>query len=540
MGFDLEAIHPPTGVTALPIPEDLLSSALLFLRAKDLFEWRLICKSAVTMFASEAHVSGVTRRLLMDLHSSRDRLNNMASLSLANNAPSMSDDLLSGHGRGRPRCLKIGHKGAEGHIKGNTIPSFLEAIRLGVNVIEFDVLTTQDGVVICHHDPLIEATGEWVANLTLAETRARLGQHICTFEDMLRNQTLLSSTVQLYVDMKHTNIVRPVMHALRNAVGRWGWPADRLLVATFRQLDLLEVNAFRRALPELSEIRTVCIMDGVPLGLAKEYEAMGVSVMSVGKDHIIPELVEDAHRRGIQIWTWTVNSSHHMDRLLGLGVDGMCGDFPEKLEAAIQKFSMQDQDKQEEADGLAQEEVAVKEMLERQGVQGDAHVPDHHQLLGMVYKHLSQVRNEAVAGISEAREVMNACHEMPAVQKFLSSQAAGSSSSLMIASVQSLLSQSEADAERALRPIVTSTEAFEWAMRLFNTEEGRRAVKKSGSFHTFPHVAEPLVGREFMANARESMFRERSSVTTKDLTPLLPMLPFEKTFVHDLLGLTPS
>lgn len=39
------------------------------------------------------------------------------------------------------------------------MPSFLEAVRRGVDVIEFDVLTTQDGVVILHHDPLIEETG---------------------------------------------------------------------------------------------------------------------------------------------------------------------------------------------------------------------------------------------------------------------------------------------------------------------------------------------------------------------------------------------
>ncbi|CAN0538653.1 unnamed protein product, partial [Ectocarpus sp. 8 AP-2014] len=40
------------------------------------------------------------------------------------------------------------------------MPSFLEAVRLGVDVIEFDVLTTSDGVVICHHDPLIEESGK--------------------------------------------------------------------------------------------------------------------------------------------------------------------------------------------------------------------------------------------------------------------------------------------------------------------------------------------------------------------------------------------
>ena len=122
------------------------------------------------------------------------------------------------------------------------MPSFIEAVRLGVDVIEFDVLTTLDGVVICHHDPLIEETGEWIENLTLAQTRERLKHNVSTFEEMLQEKALSESNVHLYIDMKHTEIVRPVLHAVMQAVDRWGWTADRLVVATFRQLDLLQVR----------------------------------------------------------------------------------------------------------------------------------------------------------------------------------------------------------------------------------------------------------------------------------------------------------
>lgn len=51
------------------------------------------------------------------------------------------------------------------HVDGNTMASFIEAVKLGVDVIEFDVLTTSDSVVICHHDPLIEDTGEDIRRL---------------------------------------------------------------------------------------------------------------------------------------------------------------------------------------------------------------------------------------------------------------------------------------------------------------------------------------------------------------------------------------
>lgn len=87
------------------------------------------------------------------------------------------------------------------------------------------------------------ATGEWIENLTLAQTRERLKHNVSTFEEMLQEKALSESNVHLYIDMKHTEIVRPVLHAVMQAVDRWGWTADRLVVATFRQLDLLQVRA---------------------------------------------------------------------------------------------------------------------------------------------------------------------------------------------------------------------------------------------------------------------------------------------------------
>lgn len=87
--------------------------------------------------------------------------------------------------------------------------------------------------------------GEWIEDLTLAQTRERLKYNVSTFEEMLQEKALTESGVHLYIDMKHTEIVRPVLHAVMQAVDRWGWTADRLVVATFRQLDLLQVRAIK-------------------------------------------------------------------------------------------------------------------------------------------------------------------------------------------------------------------------------------------------------------------------------------------------------
>ncbi|CAM9719976.1 unnamed protein product, partial [Phaeothamnion confervicola] len=222
------------------------------------------------------------------------------------------------------KVLNIGHKGAEGHVKGNTIAS------LGADVIEFDVLTCADGTVVCHHDPLVEATGEWYDTMSLERARRHLPK-LCTLEETLRCRTLIESTVHLYFDLKHTNIVRPTLRAIQRAVAEWGWAPERLIVASFKQRELLEVNAWRRALPELRGLRTAVILDAVPVSLARDFEALGVEAVSVGKFCVFEDFVVDCHRRGLAMWVWTVNSRPLMERLISQGVDGVCSDFPDMV-----------------------------------------------------------------------------------------------------------------------------------------------------------------------------------------------------------------
>lgn len=76
------------------------------------------------------------------------------------------------------------------------------------------------------------------------------------------------------------------------------------------------MNSFRKAIPELSSIRTACIIDGIPFTLGEQFEALEISALSVGKNNVTNDLVADCQRRGIQLWTWTVNNKTYMERLL--------------------------------------------------------------------------------------------------------------------------------------------------------------------------------------------------------------------------------
>ena len=83
----------------------------------------------------------------------------------------------------------------------------------------------------------------------------------------------------------------------------------RLLIASFNQYDMIEVNAHRLAYPStLAAVQTCIIVDGVPISFAKEYAALGVKWCSIGDGCVLPSFLEDAHTRGIGVMVWTVNN----------------------------------------------------------------------------------------------------------------------------------------------------------------------------------------------------------------------------------------
>ena len=67
------------------------------------------------------------------------------------------------------------HRGAPNTHPENTVPSFLEAISLGVDMIEFDVRQTADGYLVLMHDKTVDRTTDGagaVERLTLAEIKS--------------------------------------------------------------------------------------------------------------------------------------------------------------------------------------------------------------------------------------------------------------------------------------------------------------------------------------------------------------------------------
>lgn len=65
-------------------------------------------------------------------------------------------------GRGNPwldkRFLHIAHQGGESEAPSNTMYAFQRAVRLGADVLELDVHSTRDGVLVASHDASVDRT----------------------------------------------------------------------------------------------------------------------------------------------------------------------------------------------------------------------------------------------------------------------------------------------------------------------------------------------------------------------------------------------
>jgi len=217
----------------------------------------------------------------------------------------------------------VGHKGSGSKFPGNTVKAFEEAVRIGADMIELDLILCETGNIIVHHDPYLP-DGELVSNASMAYVRSHFPE-IPTLQEVL--DALNDSSIRLYFDLKCPDIVAPLMKILYTAVKSDGWDSHRFLIASFDHHDLLRVNAFKTA--HEIDFETIVIVDSMPLGYAACFVELEVDYISIAQGRLIPQFVDDAHRRGMGVLAWTVNNKNMWKAFMDMGVDGIVTDFPE-------------------------------------------------------------------------------------------------------------------------------------------------------------------------------------------------------------------
>lgn len=273
----------------------------------------------------------------------------------------------------KPKLALQGHRGARGLRPENTWPAFEEAIRLGMTHIELDVRQSRDNAFIIHHDAYlnpkncIHADGSRVRRLAVNSLLlADLKQLDCgsVLDKKFPSRRLVPKTPLItldefflllknfekeYIDAQKVNItidvkVTPEFTATDAHLEKIAQGIVQK-VSTARMEKRVLVQSFElRLLPFVKKVNptilTVALFNSfskLPKRLrseekiiekAKEYQA---DIVAPFFKNVTPLFVQKAHLKDMPLYTWTVNGVDEMSRLLGMGVDGIITDYPDRL-----------------------------------------------------------------------------------------------------------------------------------------------------------------------------------------------------------------
>jgi glycerophosphoryl diester phosphodiesterase len=288
-----------------------------------------------------------------------------------------------------------GHRGTRGLAPENTIAAFTTALSLGVTTLELDLAMTKDGVLVVHHDPWLnpdttrDADGRFLTRrgpaihaLTLAEVKrydvGRLkpgtayavrypqqrpadGERIPALTEVFELVRRAGAEhIRFNIETKITPTTgadTPSPGIFAGAVARAITEAGLTTRATVQSFDWRTLVALREIAPaiericltaELPELNTLqrgrpgpspwtagLDLDDFGGSTPRLVVAAGCSVWSPYFRDLAPDALAQAKALKTKVIPWTVNEKSDMDRLIGLGVDGIISDYPDRLRAVM-------------------------------------------------------------------------------------------------------------------------------------------------------------------------------------------------------------
>ena len=252
------------------------------------------------------------------------------------------------------KCNVISHRGANRVAPQNTIPAFESALEIGIDGFETDVHITKDGhVVICHNytiDETSDGNGK-ISDMTLKELKSHdFGSYFSeefketplpTLDEFLE-VTSESSAEIINIELKcpKDNNISHLVEATLESVKKYGC-LDRVIISSFSPKVLKTVKDIdprcRTAFLYPISHPSVCRMVLYPFFMVKKIKADIIHPASLV---VTKELVEIAHRMGIQVNVWTVNDKKTILKLLGYGVDGIITDKPLETREIIEEYEL--------------------------------------------------------------------------------------------------------------------------------------------------------------------------------------------------------
>ena len=218
----------------------------------------------------------------------------------------------------QPRILA--HRGASGYSMENSLEAFRDAIRRGADGVELDVHATRDGGLVVHHDPAIPGLGAIAAANSIALRSVRLsnGEPAPTLAEALA----AIGDAETWIEVKA--LPEQADETLLRTIDAAPAPG-RCAVHSFDHRIVARLGQRRPGL------RRGVLSSTYPRDPAALMHSAGATALWQDWRSIDAELVDAVHRKEGEVIAWTVNDADAARRLAALGVDALCGNYPDRL-----------------------------------------------------------------------------------------------------------------------------------------------------------------------------------------------------------------
>ncbi len=223
--------------------------------------------------------------------------------------------------------LKIGHRGAKGHVAENTLPSIQKALKLGVDGIEIDVHRCASGELVVFHDFTLDrmtnGTGE-VSKFTYRELKKLKTKGNFEIPTLAQVLTFVDNKCLLNVELKGHDTAKEAARIIKFYVDKKGWEYKNIIVSSFQE-ELLE-TVFN-------------INKDIPLGVITENNlekakalAKRINAVSIHVNYtmLTEEIVEEL-KQNYKVFAFTVNNLNPLARIQSYGVDAIISDYPDRI-----------------------------------------------------------------------------------------------------------------------------------------------------------------------------------------------------------------
>ena len=218
--------------------------------------------------------------------------------------------------------IKIGHRGAKGHVAENTLASFQKAMELGVDGIELDVHLSLDEKVMVIHDDTIDRTtsGKGLVNDFYSSDLKAFG--IPTLDAVFE---LVNQKCFINVELKTFETADKVVELIEHFVSEKNWDYADVIVSSF------DWNALQRV-SFLNDKIQIGVLTNTDLDLALAF-AKFIKAYSIHPYHhlLTKENVIQMQSKNFKVYPWTVNEPEDIIFVKSLQVDGIISDFPNRF-----------------------------------------------------------------------------------------------------------------------------------------------------------------------------------------------------------------